>query len=204
MSMRPRSPTTRAAIDSTETLSVTSAATAVAPSSAAVAAPSSASTSTMTTCAPSAARTEAIPRPIPRAPPVTTATWSVRACTGARIYSPSRPMQRFPESDAKYAYSSEHVSIGTVQPGEVFEVESVEGYSGYFRAPEDFTPESYARAEAVKWAVVGPITVAGAGAGGAVAVTIHDIAINTPGVVTYGAYRRDVDPYEWWDDESGA
>jgi len=113
-------------------------------------------------------------------------------------------MQRFPESDAKYAYSSEHVSIGTVQPSEVFEVESVEGYSGYFRKPEDFTPESYAQAEAVKWAVVGPITVAGAAAGGAVAVTIHDIAINTPGVVTYGAYRRDVDPYEWWDDESGA
>ena len=56
----------------------------------------------------------------------------------------------------------------------------------------------------MKWAVVGPITVAGAEAGGAVAVTIHDIAINTPGVVTYGAYSRDVDPYEWWDDESGA
>jgi amidase len=113
-------------------------------------------------------------------------------------------MQRFPESDAKYSYSSQHVSVGTVQPGEMFEVESVEGYSGYFRKPEDFTPESYAQAEAVKWAVVGPITVAGAEAGGAVAVAIHDIAINTPGVVTYGAYRRDVDPYEWWDDESGA
>jgi acetamidase/formamidase len=91
-----------------------------------------------------------------------------------------------------------------VQPGEVFEVESVEGYSGYFRKPEDFTPESYAQAEAVKWAVVGPITVAGAEAGGAVAVTIHEVAINTPGVVTYGAYNRDVDPYDWWDDESGA
>ena len=113
-------------------------------------------------------------------------------------------MQHFPESDAKYAYSPEHAPIGTVQPGEVFEVESVEGYSGYFRKPEDFTPESYAQAEALKWAVVGPITVAGAEAGGAVAVTIHEVAINTPGVVTYGAYRRDVDPYYWWDDESGA
>jgi len=91
-----------------------------------------------------------------------------------------------------------------VQPGEVFEVESVEGYSGYFRSPGDFTPESYALAEAVKWAVVGPITVAGAVAGSAVAVTIHDVAITTPGVVTYGAYSRDVDPYDWWDDESGA
>jgi amidase len=113
-------------------------------------------------------------------------------------------MQRFPESDAKYEYSPVHASIGTVQPGEVFEVESVEGYSGYFRSPEDFTPESYAAAEAVKWAVVGPITVAGAGAGGAVAVTIHDVEITTPGVVTYGAYSRAVDPYEWWDDESAA
>jgi amidase len=113
-------------------------------------------------------------------------------------------MQRFPESDAKYAYSPEHASIGIVQPGEVFEVESVEGYSGYFRSPEDFTPESYAAAEAVKWAVVGPIGVVGAEAGGGVAVTIHDVAVNTPGVVTYGAYSSDVDPHEWWDDESGA
>jgi amidase len=113
-------------------------------------------------------------------------------------------MQRFVESDAKYAYSPEHASIGTVQPGEVFAVESVEGYSGYFRSPADFTPESYAAAEAVKWAVVGPITVAGAVAGCAVAVQIHEIAVNTPGIVTYGAYSRDVDPYEWWDDEAGA
>ena len=113
-------------------------------------------------------------------------------------------MQRFPESDAKYAYSPEHASIGTVQPGEVFEVESVEGYSGYFRAPEDFNPESYAAAEAHKWAVVGPLSVAGAQPGGAVAVTIHDVEITTPGVVTYGAYSRDVDPYQWWDDETAA
>ena len=113
-------------------------------------------------------------------------------------------MQRFPESDAKYEYSPEHASIGIVQPGEVFEVESVEGYSGYFRSPDDFNPESYAAAEAVKWAVVGPITVAGAKAGGAVAVTIHDVEITTPGVVTYGAYDGDIDPYEWWDDESAA
>jgi len=113
-------------------------------------------------------------------------------------------MQRFPESDAKYAYSPAHAPIGTVHPGEVFQVESVEGYSGYFRSPSDFNEESYAAAEAQKWAVVGPITVAGAEPGGAVAVTIHDVEITTPGVVTYGAYRREVDPYEWWDDETAA
>ena len=113
-------------------------------------------------------------------------------------------MQRFPESDAKYGYSAAHAPIGTVQPGEVFEVESVEGYSGYFRSPEDFDDESYAAAEAHKWAVVGPIAVAGARTGEAVAVTIHDVAITTPGVVTYGSYSPNVDPYEWWNDETAA
>jgi amidase len=110
-------------------------------------------------------------------------------------------MQRFPASEAKYAYSSDHASIGTVQPGERFEVESVEGFSNYFRSPSDFTPEVYAEAEARKWAVTGPISVAGAKAGGAVAVTIHDVEVVTPGVVVYGGYTAD-EPLEWWDDES--
>ncbi len=110
-------------------------------------------------------------------------------------------MQRFLASDAKYAYSPEHASIGTVQPGETFQVESVEGFSNYFRSPADFTPERYAEAEEVKWAVTGPISVAGVEAGGAVAVTIHEIEVTTPGVVVYGAYTDD-DPLAWWDDES--
>ena len=58
-------------------------------------------------------------------------------------------MQRFSAIDAKYAYSSQHASIGTVAAGEVFEVESVEGWSNYFRAPSDFTSENHAKAEAV-------------------------------------------------------
>ena len=110
-------------------------------------------------------------------------------------------MQRFSASDAKYAYSPDHASIGTVQPGERFEVESVEGFSGYFRAPSDFTPEVYAEAEAHKWAVTGPISVAGVGANGAVAVTIHAVEVVTPGVVVYGGYTA-TDPLEWWDDET--
>lgn len=110
-------------------------------------------------------------------------------------------MQRFLASDAKYAYSPDHASIGTVEAGERFEVESVEGWSEYFRAPSDFTPERHAEAEAHKWAVVGPITVAGAKRGGAVAVTIHALDVATPGVVVYGAYTA-TDPFEWWDDET--
>jgi len=110
-------------------------------------------------------------------------------------------MQRFLARDAKFAYSPEHASIGTVEPGERFEVESVEGFFGYFSSPADFTPERYAEAEAHKWAVTGPISVAGATAGDAVAVTIHDIEVATPGVVVYGGYTAE-DPLEWWDDES--
>ena len=110
-------------------------------------------------------------------------------------------MQRFSASDTKYAYSPDHSSIGTVQPGERFEVESVEGFSGYFRAPSDFTPEVYAEAEAHKWAVTGPISVAGAKANEAVAVTIHAVDVVTPGVVVYGSYTA-TEPLEWWDDES--
>jgi amidase len=110
-------------------------------------------------------------------------------------------MQRFLASDATYAYSPEHESIGTVRPGERFEVEAVEGFSGYFSAPEDFTPETYAEAEAHKWAVTGPISVAGVRAGEAVAVTIHSVEVVTPGVVVYGGYTA-AEPLEWWDDES--
>ena len=110
-------------------------------------------------------------------------------------------MQRFSAQDAKYAYSPDHESIGSVQPGERFEVESVEGFSGYFGGPSDFTPEVYAEAEAHKWAVTGPIAVVGAAAGGAVAVTIHEVEVVTPGVVVYGGYTA-TDPFEWWDDES--
>ena len=110
-------------------------------------------------------------------------------------------MQRFSAADATYAYSPTHASLGTVEPGERFQVEAVEGFSNYFRSPADFTPERYAQAEAVKWAVTGPISVAGAQPGDAVAVTIHDVQITTPGVVVYGSYRA-ADPLAWWDEET--
>jgi amidase len=110
-------------------------------------------------------------------------------------------VQRFSAGDAKYTYSPDHASIGTVEAGERFEVESVEGWSEYFRAPSDFTPERHAEAEAHKWAVTGPISVDGAKRGGAVAVTIHEVEVVTPGVVVYGAYTA-TNPLEWWEDET--
>src|SRR5580765_6391718 len=101
-------------------------------------------------------------------------------------------MQRFLASDAKYHYSREHASIGAVEP--------VEGFGNAFQAPGDWTPESYAVAEKLKWAVVGPIDVAGAKAGGAVAVTIESVEVTTPGVCVLGPYTNE-DPYLWWDEE---
>ena len=110
-------------------------------------------------------------------------------------------MQRFLARDATYSYSPDHAPIGRVAPAEVFQVEAVEGFSNYFRSASDFTSERYAQAEAVKWAVTGPIAVEGARAGDAVAVTIHSVEITTPGVVVYGSYR-DEDPLAWWDEET--
>ncbi len=110
-------------------------------------------------------------------------------------------MQRFLTQDAKYSYSPDHKSIGAVEPGERFEVECVEGFGNQFSASQDFTPERYAVAEKLKWAVTGPIDIVGATAGGAVAVTIHSVEPTTPGVVVYGSYTAD-DPYEWWDEET--
>ncbi|MDX6377369.1 MAG: amidase, partial [Gaiellaceae bacterium] len=110
-------------------------------------------------------------------------------------------MQHFTSAGHKYAYSPHHDPIGTVQPGETFTVDAVEGWSNYFRSPEDFTPGTYHAAEAVKWAVTGPIAVAGAEPGGVVAVTIHEVEVVTPGVCVYGPYAGD-DPLAWWDHET--
>jgi amidase len=112
-------------------------------------------------------------------------------------------MQRFSVRDAKYAYSAAHASIGSVEPDERFQVECVEGFGDSFAVPSDFSPEAYAAAELLKWAVTGPISVTGAIAGGAVAVTIHAVEVTTPGVVVYGSYTAE-DPLAWWDEETAA
>jgi amidase len=110
-------------------------------------------------------------------------------------------MRRFSVDDAKYAYSAAHASIGTVEPDERFEVECVEGFGNSFASPADFSQEAYAAAELLKWAVTGPISIAGALPGDAVAVTIHSVEVVTPGVVVYGSYTAD-EPLAWWDDET--
>jgi amidase len=111
-------------------------------------------------------------------------------------------MQRFTLAHTKYAYSSDHVPIGTVRAGERFEVECIDTWSRYFRRPSDFTPEAREVAGAFQWAVTGPIAVEGAAPGNAVAVTIHDVQVTGPGVAVYGEYAS-AEPADWWDDETG-
>ena len=79
--------------------------------------------------------------------------------------------------------------IGTVEAGERFEVESVEGFSNYFRSAADFSPERYARGRGREVGRDRADRRRGARAGGAVAVTIHDVEVTPPGVVVYGAYE---------------
>ena len=110
-------------------------------------------------------------------------------------------MQRFLTSDAKYAYSPRHDrsaqwSLARHSKSSVSRDSEIN-----FPSADDFTPERYAVAETLKWAVTGPIDVAGAEAGGAVAVTIHSVEPSTPGVVVYGSYTAE-EPYEWWDEET--
>jgi amidase len=111
-------------------------------------------------------------------------------------------MQRFTLTHTKYAYSSDHEPIGTVRAHERFEVECIDTWSRYFRTPSDFTPETRGLAGMYQWAVTGPIAVEGAGPGGAVAVTIHDVGVTGPGVAVYGDYAS-AEPADWWDDETG-
>lgn len=111
-------------------------------------------------------------------------------------------VQRFSTTHTKYAYSSDHPSIGTVCGGERFAVECIDTWSRYFRRPSDFTPAARAAAGMYQWAVTGPISVEGARPGDAVAVTIHDVEVTGPGVAVYGDYAS-TEPADWWEDETG-
>ena len=85
-------------------------------------------------------------------------------------------MQRFPVRDAKYAYSAATLEWDG-RAGRAVEVECVEGFGNAFASPADFSAEAYAAAEPLDGAVTGPISVTGAEAGGAVAVTIHSVEV---------------------------
>ncbi|MBA2632773.1 MAG: acetamidase/formamidase family protein [Chloroflexi bacterium] len=106
-------------------------------------------------------------------------------------------MQRIPKTDLKNVYSPYHVPHGTVRSGEVFQIETEDGFAGGLRRPEDLTQERLAWAEE-RWCIAtGPLYVEGAEPGGALAVTIDSIAVTTPGIVILSRYQAP-SPDDWF------
>jgi amidase len=103
--------------------------------------------------------------------------------------------------DAPYfTYDARHPPLGEVRPGEIFEIETVDCFSGRFQEPADFTPENVAFTAENLDGVTGPVRVAGVHAGDAVAVTIHSIVVTTPGSVVLSRCTA-TSPRDWWDEE---
>ncbi len=109
-------------------------------------------------------------------------------------------MQTFEPAELKYTYSPEHAPIGTVAAGERFAVITRDCFTGRYSDPADFTPESAAWVEDNLDGVTGPIAVAGAQAGQAVAVTIDSVEVITPGCVVVSRCEA-LSPSDWWQEE---
>ena len=106
-------------------------------------------------------------------------------------------MQSFQPDDLKFTYSGEHTPIGTVEPGERFVVETEDCFTGRFRRPDGFTPENLAWVLENLDGVTGPVAVAGAERGGAVAVTLHRVEVTTPGSIAWSTCAA-ASPGDWW------
>ena len=109
-------------------------------------------------------------------------------------------MQTFTPSEIKYTYSSSHSPIGTVAAGETFTVITEDCFTGRFADPAAFSEESAAWVEENLDGVTGPIVVEGARAGQAVAVTIEEIEVTTPGCVVVSRCES-LSPGDWWHEE---
>ena len=106
-------------------------------------------------------------------------------------------MQTFEPDDLKFTYSGDHTPIGTVEAGETFVVETEDCFTGRFQRPDGFTPENLAWVLENLDGVTGPIAVAGAQRGDAVAVTLHRVEVTTPGSVAWSTCAAD-SPVDWW------
>ena len=106
-------------------------------------------------------------------------------------------MQIFGTDDLKFTYSGEHTPIGTVAAGETFVVETADCFTGRFRRPEGFTPENLAWVLENLDGVTGPIAVAGAEPGDAVAVTLRRVEVTTVGSTAWSTCEA-ASPVDWW------
>jgi amidase len=109
-------------------------------------------------------------------------------------------MQTFEPEDIKYTYSPDHAPIGTADPGESFTVITVDGFTGRYDDPANFTPETAQWIEENLDGVTGPIAVAGAEPGQAIAITIEELEVITKPVVVVSRCEA-LSPYDWWHEE---
>jgi amidase len=109
-------------------------------------------------------------------------------------------MQTFTPAEIKYTYSAAHAPIGTVAAGETFTVITEDCFTGRFVDPAAFNPESVSWVEENLDGVTGPIVVEGARAGQAIAVTIEEIEVTTPGCVVVSRCEA-FSPADWWHEE---
>lgn len=101
-----------------------------------------------------------------------------------------------------YVYDKDLEPVLRVQPGEVFEVETEDSFSGKFRKPEDFSHETFEWIENNSNPVTGPVYVEGAEPGDAVAVKIHDVVCTSVGCVITSRLSYP-SPLDWYAEPDG-
>jgi amidase len=109
-------------------------------------------------------------------------------------------MQTFPADDPKYVYSPWHEPVGTVQPGERFTVDTQDCFTGLYRDPANFNPETAAWVEENLNGVTGPISVAGAMPGDAIEIHIKSVTVTSPGSLVVSRCQA-LSPADWWHEE---
>ena len=109
-------------------------------------------------------------------------------------------MQTFQPTDLKYTYSPEHEPIGSVAPGEKFEVVTRDCFTGRYDDPANFNADTAAWVDEHLNGVTGPILVDGAQAGGTVEVEIESVEVDTPGHVVVSRCEA-LSPADWWHEE---
>jgi len=107
---------------------------------------------------------------------------------------------RFACGEPRFTYSHLHEPVGVVKPGEVFQVETVDCFSGLYQTPEGFSAENRKYTSENLDGVTGPIYIDGATPNHTVAITLHEIAVTSLGSVVVSRYENPL-PKGWWLEE---
>jgi amidase len=100
--------------------------------------------------------------------------------------------QRFTLETPHFTYDGTHQPIGTVDVGEVFEIETIDCWSGLYQY-RAFTARNLD-------GVTGPIFIRGAMPGDVIAVTLHNVEVTTVGSVVVSHCSSPL-PACWWGEE---